>query len=132
MKSVNDSKMLIAFKQMMKQQEYVKVRSKKWKLRSSLGGRTSLLLAGGIILWCSFEEGPLLIGVVIHPLAEIISKLKAPVEFQIWNKKSYPHHSKQTLQIKAERCDVISMPLFGLPYFWIGMKSGKNNYIQIY
>lgn len=41
---------------------------------------TDLLLSCRILLWGGFVEGPLVIGVIIHPLAEMISEVKAPAE----------------------------------------------------
>lgn len=41
---------------------------------------TDLLLSCRILLWGGFVEGPLVIGVIIHPLAEMIPKIKAPAE----------------------------------------------------
>lgn len=38
---------------------------------------TDLLLFGRIVLWRGLIEGPLVIGVVVHPLTEMISKVKA-------------------------------------------------------
>lgn len=40
--------------------------------------QTDLLLSGGVVLSCGLVEGPLVIGVVVHPLAKVVSKVKAP------------------------------------------------------
>jgi hypothetical protein len=40
--------------------------------------QANLLLAGGVALCTGPVEGPLVIGVVVHPLAKVVSKVKAP------------------------------------------------------
>lgn len=42
--------------------------------------QTDLLLSGGVVLRGGFVERPLVVGVVIHPLTEMIPKVKAPIE----------------------------------------------------
>lgn len=39
---------------------------------------TDLLLSGGIVLCYGFVEGPLVVGVVVHPLTEMVPKVKTP------------------------------------------------------
>lgn len=40
--------------------------------------QTDLLISGGVVLWCGFVEGPLVVRVIIHPLTEMVPKIKAP------------------------------------------------------
>lgn len=42
--------------------------------------RTDLLLSGWIVLWCGFVERPLIVGVVVHPLTEMVAKVKTPTK----------------------------------------------------
>ena len=43
-----------------------------------MDGEPDLLLSGGVVLCAGLVEGPLVIGVIVHPLAKVVAKVKPP------------------------------------------------------
>ena len=43
-----------------------------------IDGKSDLLLSGGVVLRTGLVEGPLVIGVIVHPLAKMVSEVKTP------------------------------------------------------